>query len=647
MSTIFNHSMPRPAPEILAQPTVRAVLENIFVKGPAGVFDALFFVRYYLLNDLHYCYESLTQGRHAFVSPEASAGAFATEALAHRVVEFTNGNMGGSNTPDFIDAACEALKAAVVYQPRCQPAADICSDALYFLRQGKVFLALDRVARAVALRGKAYWNQTGDALAMHLSNINGASDDDDDGFDVDSPTFLHPIHTKEPAVATPTAVVKGVSAATKKRGPGRPRKNPAAAATVTVTTSAPKPPTTLPTVKTERKKRTHSAMIGNGAAATPTPTLALTLSTTAVPEEVTAAVTDKTISPTLLDLLVHAQCRTPSPSRGLCALPTAIPTATATVCGVKGGEGGEGGGEAVCTQQLVPMLLTPNVLSQLALLMNPAQVNVGGDVASTEGVPMCAAAPATVLPKITRPVSDCDMHHPVAKQARTASSPVVVTSFLPCPAKVDDNEFDDLYGDAVVAPAATSVEGVLHRHVRARAADLLDDEIDLDVSDDDEDHPVGVAPTSAPPAFVHNLPNPPSRGGGRRSNAVKTRGPRGPRLPNVPAALYKKLYEGFIGTFGGDSLRADLRSKVVAAWMTMCRCGSCIAGSEAGCSAPEGINILPEASTVNPACLTTQNLIGEYIALNGRVQRASTEVERMRAATVMAVAAAKGYEWTF
>lgn len=130
---------------------------------------------------------------------------------------------------------------------------------------------------------------------------------------------------------------------------------------------------------------------------------------------------------------------------------------------------------------------------------------------------------------------------------------------------------------------------------------------------------------------------------------VKTTGPRGPRAPKVPATLYKRLYEGFLGPFGGDSMRADMRAKVTAAWTTMCDCGGCGrgAGAGAGRPAPEGLNVLPEAATVNPACLTMHHLIGEYIALGRRVQRTSTEAERMRAATVAAAAAAKGYEWSF
>ena len=204
MSSIFFHRMPVPGPEILAQTTIRRAIDVVY----RDIFTAYYVVRHYTLNDLHFCYTALT---HGVQTPEMLYGANAVVTLAHIVCEATTGPCA-RNTPDAIDELCATLKAASACHPRCQAAADICSDVLHFLRQAKLFCALERVCRAVAVRDRSYWEFTNDTFALHLLDMNG-NDEDDDAFDVDSKEF-RPILRK--------------TAESVKRGRGRPRKNASA-----------------------------------------------------------------------------------------------------------------------------------------------------------------------------------------------------------------------------------------------------------------------------------------------------------------------------------------------------------------------------------------------------------------------------------
>jgi hypothetical protein len=225
MAAIFFHHMPVPGPEILAQTTIRGTMDIVY----RDIFAAFYVVRNYTLNDLHFCHTGLTYG---VQTPEMIYGANAAETLAHIVCEATIGPCT-RNTHDLIDELCATLKACAKYHPRCQAAADICSDVLHFLRQSQLFRALERVCRAVAVRDRSYWEFADDTFALHLLDING-NDEDDDAFDVDSEEF-RPILKKTQSV---------------KRGRGRPsRKN-----------------ASVDDKELARAKRLHAVVFGGGAA---------------------------------------------------------------------------------------------------------------------------------------------------------------------------------------------------------------------------------------------------------------------------------------------------------------------------------------------------------------------------------------------
>ncbi len=221
MATTLFDQVPTAGPEILAYQTIRGVIGMLMERYPA---TAVHVVRYYMLKDLRSCYVALTTG---VQTPEMIYGANATETLANMVYDSTTGPCP-LNTADVVDGLCASLKACESHYKPCQAVADISNDVLHFLRQLQLYLALDRVCRAVAVRGHIH----NDSFAQHLADING-NDEDDDVFDVDSREF-RPIVRKTAQSVT--------------RGRGRPRKDAAA------------------TKELERAKRLHAITFGAGAA---------------------------------------------------------------------------------------------------------------------------------------------------------------------------------------------------------------------------------------------------------------------------------------------------------------------------------------------------------------------------------------------
>lgn len=217
MATTFH--MPTAGPEILACQTIRGVISLLMERNPA---TAVHVVRYYMLKDLRSCYVALTTG---IQTPEMMYGANAAEALANMLYDSTIRPCPG-NTADVVDGLCATLKACESHYKPCQAVADISNDVLHFLRQLQLYRALDRVCRAVAVRGH------NDSFAQHLADING-NDDEDDAFDVDSREF-RPIVRK--------------TAQSVKRGRGRPRKD------------------AMEAKELERAKRLHAITFGAGAA---------------------------------------------------------------------------------------------------------------------------------------------------------------------------------------------------------------------------------------------------------------------------------------------------------------------------------------------------------------------------------------------
>ncbi len=214
--------VPTAGPEILAYQTIRGVIGVLTERYPT---TAVHVVRYYMLKDLRSCYVALTTG---VQTPEMIYGANASETLANMIYDSTAGSCP-HNTADVVDGLCATLKACESHYSLCQAVADISNDVLHFLRQVQLFRALDRVCRAVAVRGHAQ----NDSFAQHLADING-NDEDDDAFDVDSREF-RPIIRK--------------TAQSVKRGRGRPSRKDAAA-----------------TKELERAKRLHAITFGAGAA---------------------------------------------------------------------------------------------------------------------------------------------------------------------------------------------------------------------------------------------------------------------------------------------------------------------------------------------------------------------------------------------